>query len=135
MTNYVLDDFFCRVLVGDNSKNNQEVSYFCLFYLVGEVVLDTQLTATNDINCKISSIRPIAVTVSENAKFLVKGFNMSRSTRYSNSIHMTHDTTWALSKTLFSVGYRYVQSFFILLVAGYYVHLKGCIWFNKAVQN
>lgn len=103
--------FFCRILVGDNSTNNQEVSYFCLFYLVGEVVLDTQLTVTNDKNCKISSIRPIAVTVSENAKFLVKGFNMSRSTRYSNCIHMTHHTTWALSKTLFSLVYRYVQSF------------------------
>ncbi|KAL8100492.1 squamosa promoter-binding-like protein 1 isoform X2 [Apium graveolens] len=47
----------------------------------GEVVLDTQLRVRNDKNCKISSIRPIAVTVSENAKFLVKGFNMSRSTR------------------------------------------------------
>lgn len=47
----------------------------------GEIVLDTQLSVTNDKNCKISSIRPIAVSVSENAKFLVKGFNMSRSTR------------------------------------------------------
>ncbi|XP_063937983.1 squamosa promoter-binding-like protein 1 isoform X2 [Daucus carota subsp. sativus] len=47
----------------------------------GEVVLDTQLTVTNDKNCNISSIRPIAVTVSENANFLVKGSNMSQSTR------------------------------------------------------
>lgn len=114
LTNSVLAVFFCRILVGDNSITNQEVSYFCLFYFVGEVVLDTQLTVTNDKNCKISSIRPIAVSVSENAKFLVKGFNMSRSTRYSFCIRITHHITWALIKTLFGLVYRYVQSFYTL---------------------
>ncbi|KAL3626648.1 hypothetical protein CASFOL_030197 [Castilleja foliolosa] len=50
------------------------------FMYNGQVVLDTPLPVKHDRNCRISSIKPIAVTVSENVQFSVKGFNLSRST-------------------------------------------------------
>ncbi|CAK9160706.1 unnamed protein product [Ilex paraguariensis] len=50
------------------------------FVYNGQVVLDTPLPHKSHKNCRISSIKPIAVSVSERVQFLVKGFNLSRST-------------------------------------------------------
>ncbi|GFP83086.1 squamosa promoter-binding-like protein 12 [Phtheirospermum japonicum] len=50
------------------------------FMCNGQVVLDTPLPVKHDRNCRISSIKPIAVTVSGSVQFSVKGFNLSRST-------------------------------------------------------
>ncbi|KAM7487994.1 hypothetical protein LguiB_025478 [Lonicera macranthoides] len=44
----------------------------------GQVVLDTSLKS--DQSCRILSIKPIAVSISEGAQFLVKGVNLSQST-------------------------------------------------------
>ncbi|XP_008223488.1 PREDICTED: squamosa promoter-binding-like protein 12 [Prunus mume] len=46
----------------------------------GQVVLDTPLPLKSHKNCRISYIKPIAVSLSERAQFVVKGFNLSRST-------------------------------------------------------
>ncbi|XP_031097262.1 squamosa promoter-binding-like protein 1 isoform X1 [Ipomoea triloba] len=50
------------------------------FVFNGQVVLDTPLPVKGYNNCRISSVKPIAVPVSKGAQFLVKGFNVSRST-------------------------------------------------------
>lgn len=56
------------------------INYVCP---AGQVVLDTPLPLKSHKNCRISSIKPIAVSLSEKAQFIVKGFNLSRSsTRY-----------------------------------------------------
>lgn len=49
-------------------------------YDSGQVVLDTPFPVKNHQSCRISSIKPIAVAVSEGVQFVVKGFNLSRST-------------------------------------------------------
>lgn len=56
--------------------------HFVHFYIcaAGQVVLDTPLLLKSHKSCRISSIKPIAVPVSERVKFVVKGFNLSRST-------------------------------------------------------
>ncbi|KAG6667860.1 squamosa promoter-binding-like protein 1 [Carya illinoinensis] len=46
----------------------------------GQVVLDTPLPLKSNKNCRISSIKPIAVSISERVQFVVKGFNLSCST-------------------------------------------------------
>ncbi|KAK6913615.1 SBP domain [Dillenia turbinata] len=51
------------------------------FIYNGQVVLDTLLPFQSHRNCKISSIKPIAVSVSERVQFVVKGFNILRTTR------------------------------------------------------
>ncbi|KAH6816799.1 hypothetical protein C2S51_021619 [Perilla frutescens var. frutescens] len=56
------------------------VQHRVTFMYNGQVVLDTPLPVKNHQSCRISSIKPIAVTVSEGAQFVVKGFNLSRST-------------------------------------------------------
>ncbi|KAE8724212.1 Squamosa promoter-binding protein, putative isoform 2 [Hibiscus syriacus] len=48
-------------------------------YAAGRVVLDVPLPPKTHTTCRISSIRPIAVPVTENARFVVKGFNLNRS--------------------------------------------------------
>lgn len=48
------------------------------FIYSGQVVLDTPLPFKSH-NCRISSIKPIAVPVSEQAQFVVKGFNLAGS--------------------------------------------------------
>lgn len=54
----------------------------CLKY-AGQVLLDTHIPSESDKNCKIISVKPLAVSVSEEVKFLVKGYNISSSnTRY-----------------------------------------------------
>ncbi|KAK3025322.1 hypothetical protein RJ639_043831 [Escallonia herrerae] len=50
------------------------------FVYNGQIVLDTPLPRKNQTKCRILSIKPIAVAVSERAKFLVKGYNLSQST-------------------------------------------------------
>ncbi|KAL2464455.1 Squamosa promoter-binding-like protein 1 [Forsythia ovata] len=50
------------------------------FVYNGQVVLDTLLPLKNHRSCRVSSIKPIAVPVSEDVQFLVKGFNLSLST-------------------------------------------------------
>uniref|UniRef100_A0A5B7BUB4 Putative squamosa promoter-binding-like protein 12 n=1 Tax=Davidia involucrata TaxID=16924 RepID=A0A5B7BUB4_DAVIN len=50
------------------------------FIYNGQVVLDTPLPLKSHKSCGISSIKPVAVSVSERAQFLVKGFNLSRPT-------------------------------------------------------
>lgn len=56
------------------------VQHRVTFMYNGQVVLDTPLPVKNHQSCRIASIKPIAVTVSEGAQFVVKGFNLSRST-------------------------------------------------------
>ncbi|KAL2229637.1 UNVERIFIED_CONTAM: Squamosa promoter-binding-like protein 1 [Sesamum indicum] len=56
------------------------VQHRVTFVCNGEVVLDTPLPMKNHHSCRISSIKPIAVTVSEGVQFVVKGFNLSCST-------------------------------------------------------
>ncbi|KAF8376664.1 hypothetical protein HHK36_031669 [Tetracentron sinense] len=50
------------------------------FIYNGQIVLDTPLPLTNHSHCRISSVIPIAVSASEKAQFVVKGFNLSRAT-------------------------------------------------------
>ncbi|PSR92457.1 Squamosa promoter-binding-like protein [Actinidia chinensis var. chinensis] len=50
------------------------------FIYNGQAVLDTLLPPKSHKNCRILSIKPIAVPLSEKAQFLVKGFNLSWST-------------------------------------------------------
>ncbi|XP_042050669.1 squamosa promoter-binding-like protein 1 [Salvia splendens] len=50
------------------------------FIYNGQVVLDTPLPVKNNQSCRISSIKPIAVTVSGSVQFEVKGYNLTRST-------------------------------------------------------
>ncbi|XAR56939.1 hypothetical protein NMG60_11024911 [Bertholletia excelsa] len=56
------------------------VQHRVAFMYNGRVVLDTLLPSKSPSDCGILSIKPIAVTVSERAQFLVKGFNLARST-------------------------------------------------------
>ncbi|KAK6160936.1 hypothetical protein DH2020_004317 [Rehmannia glutinosa] len=56
------------------------VQHRVTFIYNGQVVLDTPLPVKHHRNCRISSIKPIAVTVSESVEFLIKGSNLSRST-------------------------------------------------------
>ena len=57
----------------------------------GQAVLDTLLPPKSHKNCRILSIKPIAVPLSERAQFLVKGFNLSWSTtRYPTSVLHVH---------------------------------------------
>ncbi|KAI5574322.1 hypothetical protein BDE02_10G138600 [Populus trichocarpa] len=44
----------------------------------GRVVLDTPLPIKSNKNCRISSITPIAVSLSERTQFVVRGFNIVR---------------------------------------------------------
>ncbi|GKV10436.1 hypothetical protein SLEP1_g21797 [Rubroshorea leprosula] len=50
------------------------------FIYNGQVVLDTPLPLKSHKNCRISSIKPIAVPVSDTTKIVVKGFNLNQST-------------------------------------------------------
>lgn len=50
------------------------------FIFNGQVVLDTPLPVKSHRNCRISIIKPLATSVSEEVQFLVKGFNLSRPT-------------------------------------------------------
>ncbi|XP_058210820.1 squamosa promoter-binding-like protein 1 isoform X1 [Rhododendron vialii] len=56
------------------------VQHRVAFLYSGQVVLDTLLPRESHKNCRILSIKPVAVPFSERAQFLVKGFNLSRST-------------------------------------------------------
>ncbi|KAK1390315.1 squamosa promoter-binding-like protein 1 [Heracleum sosnowskyi] len=49
------------------------------FVYDGQVVLDTPLLLKNDRSCKIFSIKPIAVSASEEVRIVVKGSNIARS--------------------------------------------------------
>ncbi|KAL4308635.1 hypothetical protein GQ457_01G029540 [Hibiscus cannabinus] len=49
------------------------------FIYNGRVVLDASLPLKSHSNCRITSIKPIAVSVTERAQFVVKGFNLNRS--------------------------------------------------------
>ncbi|KAM5568552.1 hypothetical protein ABKV19_016219 [Rosa sericea] len=56
------------------------VQHFVAFVYNGQVVLDTPLPLRSHKTCRISCIKPIAVSLSEKAEFVVKGFNLSSST-------------------------------------------------------
>ncbi|KAL5852891.1 hypothetical protein ACOSQ3_008009 [Xanthoceras sorbifolium] len=56
------------------------VQHSVAFIYNGQVVLDTPLPLKSHKHCRISSIKPIAVSVSERAKFIIRGFNLIRST-------------------------------------------------------
>ncbi|KAL8026008.1 hypothetical protein ABFX02_14G000700 [Erythranthe guttata] len=56
------------------------VRHHATFVYDGQVVLDTPLPLKNHQRCRISSITPVAVSLSKPAHFVVKGFNLSRST-------------------------------------------------------
>ncbi|KAL5700381.1 Cysteine desulfurase mitochondrial [Ranunculus cassubicifolius] len=56
------------------------VQHQIAFIYNGEIVVDTALPVTSHNHSRISSVTPIAVTVSEKAQFLVKGYNLSRPT-------------------------------------------------------
>lgn len=64
------------------AKFNQ-IDVFSFLEFAGQVVLDTPLLLKNDRSCKIFSIKPIAVSASEEVQMEIKGLNISRSnTRY-----------------------------------------------------
>jgi hypothetical protein len=48
------------------------------FCVAGQVVVDTSLPLTSNNYSKILSVKPIAITASERAEFLIKGVNLSR---------------------------------------------------------
>ncbi|XP_050218750.1 squamosa promoter-binding-like protein 1 [Mercurialis annua] len=50
------------------------------FIYNGQVVLNTPLPLKSNKNCRILSIKPVAVTLSERTRFVVQGFNISRPT-------------------------------------------------------
>ncbi|KAJ9181746.1 hypothetical protein P3X46_005806 [Hevea brasiliensis] len=53
----------------------------CLSFVYnGQVVLDTPLPLKSHKNCRILSIKPVAVSLSEGTHFVVKGVNISRPT-------------------------------------------------------
>ncbi|XP_015574731.1 squamosa promoter-binding-like protein 1 isoform X2 [Ricinus communis] len=54
------------------------VQHCVSFIYNGQVVLDTPLPLKSHKHCRISSIKPIAVTLSERTDFTVKGFNIFR---------------------------------------------------------
>lgn len=56
------------------------VQHRVAFLYSGQVVLDTLLPRESHKNCRILGIKPVAVPFSERAQFIVKGFNLSRST-------------------------------------------------------
>ncbi|KAG2721204.1 hypothetical protein I3760_02G071100 [Carya illinoinensis] len=56
------------------------VQHCVAFMYNGQIVLDTPLPLKSNKNCRISSIKPIAVSLSESVRFIVKGFNLSRPT-------------------------------------------------------
>ncbi|GKU96111.1 hypothetical protein SLEP1_g9382 [Rubroshorea leprosula] len=56
------------------------VQHSVAFIYNGHVVLDTPGLLKSHKNCRISSIKPIAVPISDSAKFVVKGFNLNWST-------------------------------------------------------
>jgi hypothetical protein len=51
---------------------------YCEFCVAGQVVVDTSLPLTSNNYSKILSVKPIAITASERAEFLIKGVNLSR---------------------------------------------------------
>lgn len=55
------------------------VQHSVAFIYNGRVVLDTPLPLKSHKNCRISSIKPIAVSVTERAQFVVKGYNLNQS--------------------------------------------------------
>ncbi|PSR85250.1 Squamosa promoter-binding-like protein [Actinidia chinensis var. chinensis] len=56
------------------------VNHHVAFIYNGQVVLGTSIPLTRHKNCRILSIKPIAISVSDSAQFLVKGFNLSQPT-------------------------------------------------------
>ncbi|KAK4433831.1 Squamosa promoter-binding-like protein 1 [Sesamum alatum] len=56
------------------------VRHRATFVYNGQVVLDAPLPLKIRQSCRISSIKPIAVSFSEAVQFVVKGFNLSRAT-------------------------------------------------------
>ncbi|KAL6193544.1 hypothetical protein ACLB2K_034628 [Fragaria x ananassa] len=57
------------------------MQHFVAFMYNGQVVLDAPLPLKSHKSSRISSIKPIAVSSSERAQFVVKGFNLPHSTR------------------------------------------------------
>ncbi|GMJ02153.1 squamosa promoter binding protein-like 1 [Hibiscus trionum] len=55
------------------------VQHSIAFIYNGRVVLDASLPLKSHTSCRITSIKPIAVSVTERARFVVKGFNLNRS--------------------------------------------------------
>ncbi|XP_021606651.1 squamosa promoter-binding-like protein 1 isoform X3 [Manihot esculenta] len=56
------------------------VQHCVSFIYNGQVVLDTPLHLKSHKSCRILSVKPVAVSLSERMHFLVKGFNISRPT-------------------------------------------------------
>ncbi|XP_065863938.1 squamosa promoter-binding-like protein 1 [Euphorbia lathyris] len=56
------------------------VQHCVSFIYNGQVVLNTPVPVERNRSCKILSIKPIAVTLSEQAQFVVKGYNICRPT-------------------------------------------------------
>ncbi|OVA16667.1 Transcription factor [Macleaya cordata] len=56
------------------------VQHRIAFIFQGQVVLDMPLPRKEHNDCKISSITPLALSVSESTQFIVKGFNLFRPT-------------------------------------------------------
>ncbi|KAL9397192.1 hypothetical protein Peur_011445 [Populus x canadensis] len=54
------------------------VQHQIAFIYNGQVVVDTSLPLTSNNYSKILSVKPIAITASERAEFLIKGVNLSR---------------------------------------------------------
>ncbi|KAF6172187.1 hypothetical protein GIB67_024809 [Kingdonia uniflora] len=56
------------------------VQHRVAFIYNGQIVLDTSLTLEGHNRCRISSVTPIAVSVSDATQFVVKGFNLFQNT-------------------------------------------------------
>lgn len=77
---HVLSCYFATMLLCRRLINHCECSYSA-----GQVVVDTSLPFKSSNYSTILSVKPIAITSSERAQFVVKGFNLSRpSTRYAS---------------------------------------------------
>ena len=79
--------FSYRLSVISNTASCRVIIWFSFICAAGQVVLGTSIPLTRHKNCRILSIKPIAISVSDSAQFLVKGFNLSQpTTRYPSSI-------------------------------------------------
>ncbi|KAB9584445.1 hypothetical protein FH972_027047 [Carpinus fangiana] len=65
-----------------------------------QVVLDTPLPLKSHKSCRISSIKPIAVSISERVQFVIKVFNLSRS---SARLHCAHEGKYLVQETCYDL--------------------------------
>lgn len=125
--------------LASNTSSGRIIRLF-LVCATGQVVLDTLLPRESHKNCRILSIKPVAVPFSERAQFLVKGFNLSRSTtRCTSQIQMLQGR-FGISHSIFNLFVRLIcHSRFtksvVLSISGYSVLWKGSICCREVVMT